>query len=73
MGTMVGILTRIERSFEYKEFRVFSGLVIRGHSFGGPRVAFRGLVNEVSIVITDIRRLFSPLFTTHEPSSKPCL
>ena len=38
---------------------------------GGSWVAINGVINRVTILISHIRGLMTPLISTHEPPSKP--
>ena len=40
---------------------------------GGPWVVISGDISRVTIIITHIRGLITPLITTHEPSSRGTL
>ena len=41
------------------------------HLLGGSWVVISGLISKVTMLITLIRRLITPLITTHEPPSRP--
>ena len=49
----------------------FSGLSLlsRVHVLGGSWVVISGVISRVTIIITHIRQLITPLITTHEPPS----